>query len=108
VYRIKVKRISPKALGKALALVFFGLGVIASILGFLSRGTGAELTVGAFVEFSGAAARNPFVLILLPFLEALFGFIAGVVLAWLYNVAADRGAAIEYHGDIEGYDRDGT
>ena len=99
--KIKVEKISPLSLGKALALVFFGFAVIAAILGFLARETDAEFTVGAFIQFTGAASRSTFVLLLVPFLEALYGFITGILIGWLYNFAARKGAAIEYVGRTE-------
>ena len=103
-HRIQVRRVSPLTLGKALALVFFGFGAIAAILGLLARGTGAEFTVGSFIEFSGVASRTTVILALVPFLEALYGFVTGLIIAGIYNFAADRGAAIEYYGQVKGSD----
>jgi hypothetical protein len=108
VQRIRIRRVAPLTLGKALALVFFGFGAIAAVFGFLARGTGAEFTVGDFIEFRGVASRTTFVLVLVPFFEALYGFITGVIIAWLYNFAADRGAAIEYFGQVGRSDDNAT
>jgi hypothetical protein len=90
---MKVKRIGPKSLGKVLGLTyaFFGfLGGLFFLLISLISQNGADATNAPPPIVFGLIAPIAFLL-----LYGIFGFVGGVISAWIYNVAAKRIGGIE-------------
>lgn len=81
-----VKRVGVLSLGKIMAVLYAGIGVIAGVIialissmggsAFAHQGTGMGLGLGV-----GA-------IILFPIFYGVMGFIIGLISAWLYNLAA--------------------
>jgi len=102
VHRTVVERIAPLPLAKVLAVIFFLLGLLGAILGFLASSRGAEFSVGVFIRLSNITFSKAPILLAVPFVDALVGFVAGFVLAQLYNFVASKGFAIQYFSKTRG------
>ena len=93
---MEIKRIRPKSFGKILAVTYAVFGFIGGLF-FLVIAIGAQNgsdTTGAPPIIFGLAAP-----IALPLLYGVFGFLTGVIGAWIYNVAAKRVGGIEIETD---------
>ena len=98
----RLRSIAPVQAGKVLGVLYGGVGlifvpffVIAGIAGaFAGQGQETSSAAGAF-----AAGMMLFMAILFPVIYAVFGFIGGVVGAWLYNLIARWVGGIEFEVD---------
>ena len=94
---MKIKRIGPKSLGKVLGLTyaFFGfLGGLFFLLISLFSQNGADATNAPPPIVFGLIAPIAFLL-----LYGIFGFVGGVISAWIYNAAAKRVGGVEIETD---------
>jgi hypothetical protein len=94
---MEIKRIRPKPLGKMGALTYAVFGFIGGLF---------FLIISIFSQNStdAAGAPPPIVFglvapIFFSLLYGLFGFVGGVISAWIYNVAAKRVGGIEIETD---------
>lgn len=98
----KLRHISPKSLAKNLALLFFCFGLIASIITVFAQLIGAEATLRGPIEFSESASRSPLLWVLNPFLIAAYGYVTGLLGAFLFNLAANKTGGLVYSLDSSG------
>jgi hypothetical protein len=94
----KLKRIAPLQLGKMLGVLYGLMGLI--FLPFVLLAS----VFGAFASHSGNSSAPPATAfagigivfaLLIPIMYAVFGFIGGVVGAWIYNIVAGLVGGIE-------------
>ena len=86
----KLKRIGVLSFAKLQGVLLAFLGLIAGI--FMQLGA----SFGALADLSGIGAGFGFLaIIILPILYAIFGFIEGAVVAFLYNLIAKWIGGIE-------------
>lgn len=98
--KIEFRKIEPMSAGKVLAAVYAILGLIAGLIvapvlgGFLAWVPlvlpAVQINLGLIGATAGLSA-----IVLFPIAGAITGFVTGVVLAFLYNIVADRIGGIE-------------
>lgn len=92
-----IRRIGPLSAGKVAGVLYAGFGLIVGAIvslvamagGFASEETGGA----AFGAVFGVGA-----IILLPILYGCMGFLAALLGAWLYNLAASLAGGVEIEG----------
>lgn len=92
-----IKRISPLSLGKIQALAGIVIGLIVGLLMFV-MGTvlgSFSSASGVAVPRGGLAMMGGLSIIMLPILYGIFGFVGGVIGAWVYNIVAKWIGGIE-------------
>lgn len=89
---IRLRRISPIQAGVVAGVLYALLGIVVAIFYYLvfltTRATNSSLPSAAGV-----------LVIFFPFIYAAFGFIAGAVTAWLYNLVAGWVGGLELQLD---------
>ena len=86
---MELKRIGPVSAGKVLGVMYFVLGLIMGLIGVLF----SLATSAYFGDFFGDSSMFSMAfgfgsILILPFINAILGFIQGVITAWLYNLIA--------------------
>lgn len=95
-----LRRIDPMSLAKVQAVVYgillFALAVPSACFGAMVGSLGSEYGGDAFGAGFGLA-----LIIVYPILGVIFGFIGGLLTAWIYNLVADRigGVQLEFDQD---------
>lgn len=83
--RKELKRIGPLSVGIIYAVI---LAVVGFILGVFIAVGSMNGVVAADPELAPLARFGPLAVIILPLFYGVFGFIAGLVIAFVYNLAA--------------------
>lgn len=93
----RIRRLGVAQMAKVMGTLYFLLGIlfaaIMALFGSMFRGTGEEDAI----LFGGGAF-----LIALPVLYGIIGFLAGALIAWLYNLVAGFTGGLEL--ELEGGD----
>lgn len=82
-----IKRIDPMSVAKITGIIAAVFGLIAGIIFFLF-GSMLGLSGGQGSGLGMAMAGGFMSIILLPIMYGIFGFIGGLIQAWVYNIAA--------------------
>jgi len=85
----EIKKIKPLSLGKIAAALYFIFGVVSAILILVMQKAAANIPVLA-ANLASLEQLSTGMLLLMPFWQALIGFLAGVIVAWLYNLLAGK------------------
>jgi hypothetical protein len=95
--KIRIKYISPPALAAILAIIYFAIGTLVGIFGVLASASGHQFTMSGPITLSGSGSDMLPFAIAYPFLASIAGGIGGLVIAWVYNFAAEftKGIVIE-------------
>ena len=90
----RLSRIAPEGLGGFFALLgLFGslVGLAVAFLGCVAGATSLDLSGFFTLKFSyPLTGGSVFLLALYPFANAVFGYVTGAVIAWIYNFYASR------------------
>lgn len=94
-----IKRIDPMSVAKITGIIAAVFGLIAGVIFFLfgtlfsamPSGQGGSLALGMFGGFMG--------IIFLPIMYGVFGFLGGLIQAWVYNIAAGWVGGVRF--DVE-------
>ena len=89
-----IKRIGPLSLGKVAGVLYGALGLVVGAIVSVAAVVGGFNAESAFGPLAGGLAGVA-ALALLPIFYGGLGFIAAVIGAWLYNVAARVAGGIE-------------
>lgn len=95
----KLKKIKPLSAAKisTLILAFFGLilGIVYSAIGIMINRLPTEVLTAQGLESGSIILFKPVMILIMPILYAIIGFISGLVGAWIYNLAARWVGGIE-------------
>jgi hypothetical protein len=93
----RLKHINPLQFGIVCGALYFLMGIIfalcfAAIIGMVASIPMAQTS-------PNAAMMTPVTAIFLPFFYGIFGFLGGIIFAWLYNVVAGWTGGVEVRVD---------
>lgn len=94
----RIKKVGVLSMGLMTCLINFFLGIIFSVVMLIliiSFGSYLSSIPGVMVNVSGYSS----ILIVFPFVNAILGFVGGVVFAWIYNLSAKIGKGIKLYSD---------
>jgi len=91
----RLRRIGVLSLAKFQAIFGAAIGLIIGVFFTLfATMMGAAGGVGA-AEFGMMAGVGVFAIVLFPLIYAIFGFLAGALMAWIYNLVAGWAGGVE-------------
>jgi hypothetical protein len=88
----RIRSFDPMQMGKTLAVLYLLLGAVFAIPFYLFSSAMGKMTSGGQ---SGMASWGMGMLIALPIIYSICGFIGGIVSAWLYNLVAGWTGGVE-------------
>lgn len=85
----EIKKLEILSVGKIAAALYFIFGILIVILMVVLKKIAANIQI-PLANMAGLEQLTTGMLILIPFYQAIIGFIAGIVIAALYNLLAKK------------------
>ena len=84
------KKLGVLSVGKIAAALYFLFGVVSIIVIAILKKVAANITIPAAANLASLEQLTTGTLLLIPIWQAIVGFIAGIIIAALYNLLAKK------------------